>query len=112
MNKHEPGRAVGGMATIPGTAVAVAVDHQVSAQVGEDTVILQLEDGVYFGLDPVGTSIWRLLQVRRTVAEIRDRIVEEYEVDAVRCERDLVALLRDLAARRLIELSEPEVVRQ
>jgi hypothetical protein len=99
-------------AAISATAVVVALDHQVSSQLGDETVILHLEDGVYYGLDPVGTSIWRLLQEPRTVAEIRDRIVEEYDVDAERCERDLVALLRELAERRLVDVSEPEVPRQ
>jgi hypothetical protein len=94
------------------TAVAVASDQQISSQLGDETVILDLEDGVYYGLDPVGTSIWRLLQEPRPIAEIRDRIVEEYDVDPERCERELLALLRDLAERRLIDVLEPEVPRQ
>jgi hypothetical protein len=113
MDKHNPGLTDGATAeAIPGTAVAVALDRQVSSQVGDETVILHLEDGVYYGLDPVGTSIWRLLQEPRSVAEIRDRIIEEYDVDAERCERDLDMLLRDLAARGLIDVSEPELPRQ
>jgi hypothetical protein len=95
-------------AAISSSAVAVAMDHQVSSQLGDETVILHLEDGVYYGLDPVGTDVWHLLQEPRLVAEIRDRIVEEYDVDAERCERDLLALLRDLAQRRLIDVREPE----
>jgi hypothetical protein len=94
------------------TATVVATVDQVSTVLSDETVILHLGDGRYYGLDSVGTSIWRLLQVPRTVAEIRDRIVEEYDVDAERCARDLDALLRDLAERRLIQVSEPEVARQ
>jgi hypothetical protein len=93
-------------ATAPRDAVAVAADRQVSSQLGDETVILQLDDGVYYGLDPVGTRVWALLQEPRTIADLRDRIIEEYEVDPERCERDLVGLLEDLLARRLIELSE------
>jgi hypothetical protein len=93
-------------ATVPRDAVAVAAARQVSSQLGDETVILQLDDGVYYGLDPVGTRIWALLHEPRSVAEIRDRIIEEYEVDPERCERDLVRLLEDLLGRRLIELSE------
>jgi hypothetical protein len=92
--------------------VAVVLDHQVSSQLGDSTVILHLDDSVYYGLDPVGTRIWHLLQEPRLVAEIRDRIVEEYDVDAERCERDLLALLRDLADRRLIAVSTPELAPQ
>jgi hypothetical protein len=109
MNEQSGGQGARAAApSITGTAVAVVLDHQISSQLGEETVILHVEDGVYYGLDPVGTSVWRLLQEPRAVAEIRDLIVEEYEVDPERCERDLDALLRDLAERRLIEVSEPE----
>jgi hypothetical protein len=109
MNKDIPVPVAGSPArAIPATAVAAASHQQVSSEVGEETVILHLVDGVYYGLDPVGTSIWRLLQEPRAVAEIRDRIVEEYDVAPDRCERDLVALLRDLSQRRLITVREPE----
>jgi hypothetical protein len=94
--------------TMPHPTAVVATPEQVSTVLDDETVILQLEDGVYYGLDSVGTSVWHLLQEPRLVAEIRDRIVEEYDVDAERCERDLLALLRDLAQRRLIDVREPE----
>jgi hypothetical protein len=97
---------------MPLAATVVATADQVSTVLDDETVILHLEDGVYYGLDPVGTRIWQLLQEPRPVAEIRDRIVEEFDVDPERCARDLDALLGDLAERRLIEVSEPAVQRQ
>jgi hypothetical protein len=100
---RRPGRTIGM------DSVVVATEQQVSSQLGEETVILHMDDGIYYGMDPVGTSIWALLQQPRTVGEIRDRLLEEYDVEAEHCERDLVTLLRDLAERRLIEVSEPEV---
>jgi hypothetical protein len=95
--------------TMPLAATVVATADQVSTLLSDETVILHLGDGHYYGLDPVGTSIWGLLQQPRTVGEIRDRLLEEYDVAPERCERDLVTLLRDLAERRLIEVWEPEV---
>lgn len=85
-------------------AIVVAADCQVSSLVGDETVILHLDDGMYYGLDPVGTSIWDLLQQPRRVREIRDRILDEYEVHPDRCERELIALLQELAERRLVEV--------
>jgi len=32
--------------------------HVIARRVGEDTVILDLASGTYFGLDPVGARIW------------------------------------------------------
>lgn len=40
-------------------SISVAIPAQVLARrVGEEIVILNLESGVYFGLDPVGARIW------------------------------------------------------
>lgn len=97
--------------TISTDSVVVAVEQQVSSQLGDETVILHLEDGIYYGLDPVGTSIWNLMQEPRRVGEIRDRIVDEYDVEPGRCECDLIALLEDLSERRLIDVSEEALVR-
>ena len=73
-----------------------------------EAIILQLETGNYFGLEGVGNFVWNCLQSPRSVAEIRDAILNEYEVEAGRCFADLMNLLQDLAARQLIEvLNEP-----
>ncbi len=82
-----------------------AAPDQVSCELAGEAAILNLADGVYYGLDPVGARIWSLLQSPITVAQIRDAILAEYEVDRDTCERDLQALLNDLAKANLIELS-------
>ena len=82
----------------------VAARDQVSAQLDGEAVVLSLADGVYYGLDPVGATVWGLLEQPRTVAELRDAVVAEYEVDAPTAEADLLRLLADLAARGLVEV--------
>lgn len=82
----------------------VAARDQVSAQLDGEAVVLSLADGVYYGLNPVGASVWTLLEEPRTVAELRDAVVAEYDVDAPTAEADLLRLLGELAARGLVEL--------
>jgi hypothetical protein len=88
------------------TRVAAARD-QVSVEVEGEAVILSLADGVYYGLDPVGARVWQLMEQPRTVAELRDAVVAEWEVDASTAERDLLDLLAELAARGLVEVRPP-----
>lgn len=90
------------------TLVAVA-DHA-SCELGGEAVLLDLTTGVYYGLDPVGTHVWRLLQQSRTVAELRDLVVDEFDVEAERCEGDLAAFLASLDAHGL--LRSGDAVRQ
>jgi hypothetical protein len=81
--------------------VVRASDACLSSSVGPDTVILHLDSGTYFGLDPVGTRIWELLQEPRAVSEIAGAVSAEYEVEGPRCRRDLDRLLTELLDRGL-----------
>jgi Coenzyme PQQ synthesis protein D (PqqD) len=82
----------------------VASKEQASADLGDEAAILNLKDGVYYGLDPVGARIWKLVQSPRTVREIRDTLLAEYDVESDRCEKDLIALLEELAGHELIDV--------
>ena len=86
-------------------STVVASDGQVSSDFGEEVAILDFKAGVYYGLDDVGARVWQLVQEPKKVREIRNALLEEYEVEPVRCERDLIALLRNLAGEELIEIS-------
>ena len=93
-----------GGAITPQTVVVAARD-QVSADLEGEAVILNLADGVYYGLDGVGAMVWELLRQPRTAGELRDAITAGFEVDAATAWRDLSALLGDLSARKLVELT-------
>ena len=90
-------------------SVVVANNRHVSADLAAEAVILDLERGCYYGLNEVGARIWSLLQEPRRVNEIRDLILREYDVNAARCEADLLALLGQLHSRQLVEIREPAV---
>jgi len=84
----------------------VAAKDQASSDLGGEVAILHLKAGTYYGLDVVGARIWSLVQEPRTVKEIRDVLVSEYEVEPDRCESDLIALLKRLADEGLIEVKD------
>jgi hypothetical protein len=91
---------------MPDSAIVVATRDLLSTEFDTELVILNLRDGVYYGLEDIGVRIWRLLQRPIMVAALRDALVAEYEVEPARCGRDVRALLQDLATRGLIEVRE------
>ena len=90
--------------TLSDPTVIVAAKDQFSCPLGDDTVILDVKAGLYFSLDNVGAFIWQLIQQPHSVEDLRRAITEEFEVDAETCQRDLLALLGQLADRKLIEI--------
>ncbi|HTW23573.1 MAG TPA: PqqD family peptide modification chaperone [Candidatus Baltobacteraceae bacterium] len=86
-------------------SIVTAAPEQVSCPLGDEAAILNLKNTVYYGLDPVGSRIWALLQQKRSVGELRDLLVEEYDVEAERCERDLLDLLEKMRTEGLIQVA-------
>ena len=69
-----------------------------------EVVLLNLKAGVYFGLDPIGTRIWHLMQEHPSLQEVLDAMVEEYEVRKGQCEHDLLRFAGLLQEKDLIEV--------
>ncbi len=83
----------------------VTIPTQVMArQVGDETVILDLASGTYYGLDPVGARIWQLMAEGQTLAQVRDVILAEYEVTRENLEHDVLALVQTLLERQLVNV--------
>jgi len=90
--------------SLSGQSVVTVTKDQVSCRLGSEAAILNVKDGIYYGLDPVGAHIWKLLQTPCKVAEIQEALVQEYDVEPERCQRDLMALLEELLGAGLIEV--------
>ena len=92
--------------------MAIALDSTVAAsddavfrEMDGESVLLNLETGMYFGLDEVGTRVWRLAADDGSLRAIRERLLEEYDADAATIERDLLALAEALVSKGLWILS-------
>lgn len=81
----------------------VTIPAQVMArEVGDETVILDLANGTYYGLDPVGARIWQLMAEGQTLVQVRDVMLAEFEVTREVMEHDLLALVQTLLERQLV----------
>ena len=90
--------------TISLKTIVVASKENVSCSLGEEAAILHVRSGVYYGLDPVGARIWKLLEQPKSVEALRTAIVDEYDVGPAKCESDLLSLLEKMRAEGLIEI--------
>jgi Coenzyme PQQ synthesis protein D (PqqD) len=90
--------------SISKNSTVVASSDQVSSDLAGESVILNLKSSTYFGLNEVGSRIWQLIQEPKTISDVCESILEEYEVDAQTCEAEVQALLADLLAAQLVEI--------
>jgi len=92
-----PSKALG-----PESVVRVS-SNQVYSRLGDEVAILELDQGVYYGLNDTGSFLWNLMQKPVRVNEMRAALVEEFDVDAETAEKDLLRVLGDLRDAGLIE---------
>jgi hypothetical protein len=75
-------------------------------EVAGESVLLNLDGGRYFGLDDVGTDMWRALTAAHSIAEALAQLALQYDADAALLRRDLEGLVGQLAAHGLIQLDD------
>ena len=74
-------------------------------EIAGEAVILNLQTGKYFGLDEVGTRMWQLLAQHNEIAPALNDLVAEYETTKDELQRDLLALVDNLASQQLIQIN-------
>jgi Coenzyme PQQ synthesis protein D (PqqD) len=77
-------------------------DNVVYRDVAGESVLLNLDTGTYFGLDAVGTRLWNLVAEHGSTALAIETLLTEYDVDASRLQKDIMALIDQLLAKRLL----------
>jgi len=83
----------------------ITISSDVLAQeVDGETVLLDLASESFFGLDPVSTRVWQLLNEGASRENLIDTLLEEYEVEREVLEKDVSELLNRLVDAGLIAL--------
>jgi hypothetical protein len=74
-----------------------------SRLVGDETVLMDLSTGIYFGLDGVGKRIWETIAEGKNLSAVVAVIAAEYEVDEDRAQADVIEFVSDLVERSLLK---------
>ena len=84
--------------------VSVPSDILIS-EVGGESVLLNLKNERYFGLDDVGTRMWKALIAVDSIQAAYEMLLAEYDVEANRLRQDLDELIGKLIEQGLVEVS-------
>lgn len=76
----------------------------VARRVHDEMVLLDLDSGTYFGLDPVGARIWDLVSEGLTLSAVCERMLGEYDVSRETLEHDVLRLVDALTKENLLRL--------
>jgi propanediol dehydratase large subunit len=95
-------RSVQHLSALTPSAMVARSDGFIDAEIDNEVVALSIEDGTCYGLNRVGSRIWKLLATPIRISDLCDKLVAEYKVDLNVCQRQVIDLLEELRAEGLI----------
>jgi hypothetical protein len=90
------------LTTTEDLVIAVGIRETASE---DGAVLLDIEQGICFSLNPVGLKIWELLKTHHSVDEIADDLAQDFPMSRSQILSDVVEFLQALEAKRLIRRS-------
>lgn len=80
-------------------------ENQVSTELDDEVVLMSIENGAYFGMNPVLSRIWKLTESPVSVSQICATLQGEYDVAQEVCQQDVLEILEKLAEKKLISVT-------
>ena len=77
-------------------------EHVYAETVQDETILLELQSGNYYGLDSVGTRLWQLLTELQATEAVAAAASEEFDVTPEEVAKDIENLVQELADRGLL----------
>lgn len=79
-------------------------EDMLATDLDTEVIIMHVESGQYVNLKDVGSDIWRQLTTPKTVSDVIQTLLGEYDVTAEVCENEVIAYLDELAGADLIKI--------
>ena len=80
------------------------VQNLLSTELDQETVLMSIDAGAYYGLEGPARSIWEILETPLTFSALVDRLVEEYQVSPETCAADLERFLSEMEREGLLRV--------
>jgi hypothetical protein len=72
------------------------------SHIDDEVVMMSIESGEYYGLNPIASKIWELLEKPHTTVQLVELLMQEFDVDEQTCREDVLQFLRQMLQKNLI----------
>jgi hypothetical protein len=80
------------------------VQDLISTELDEETVLMSIDAGAYYGLKGPAQTIWNNLETPITFSALVERLVKEYSVSQETCSEDLQQFLAKMEQEGLLHV--------
>ena len=93
------------MADIVDSTIISRSPSVLTAEVDGEVVMMSIQQGQYFGLDDIGSDIWRRIEPPCSFAALIDGLALDYEADRATILADVHSLLLRMAEQDVVKLT-------
>ncbi|MEI8355126.1 MAG: lasso peptide biosynthesis PqqD family chaperone [Deltaproteobacteria bacterium] len=80
------------------------IEDIVASDIDDEKVMMSVEKGQYYSLDPIGSRVWELIEGPVKVSDLIDALLTKYDVDRETCEQDVLAFLEELREDGILQV--------
>lgn len=70
------------------------------------TMLMSIESGKFFSINPLGSRIWEILERPARLDAVCQTLLEEFEIEPEQCQEEVVAFLESLLNQRLVRVQD------
>jgi hypothetical protein len=74
----------------------------IQSNIADEVVMLDVDSGFYFGLNSVGSVIWSYLKEPISLQELIEKMMNQFDVDPLTCEKETGEFLMQLLEKNII----------
>jgi len=91
----------------PDTIIQRNESRFLASALGDETVMMDIENGDYLGINSVGTDIWELLKHPVTVKDLFNQIADLYEVSETQLTSEVNSFLQKMLEQNMLQVITP-----
>jgi hypothetical protein len=96
------------MPSISHETVVARSHRQAHCVLGDRAVLMDVETGEYFELNPVASRMWLAMASPIPVAKLIEALLVEYDVEKATCEEEVLEWLEEMIRLKFVEMSSLE----
>ncbi|WP_246943845.1 lasso peptide biosynthesis PqqD family chaperone [Bacillus pinisoli] len=84
--------------------IVLQSEGNIVSDMGGEKVMLSIENGKYYNLGEIGGAIWDLINTPKSISELIDKLVGQYDVEEEECKEQILPFLEHLKTENLIKI--------
>ena len=89
-------------------SIVARSEELVTSNLDGEVVMMSIDRGKYYGLDPIASQIWELLETPCSIRALCDQLLPRYEVGREQGEKDVLAFCQQAREQNIIRVLKEE----